>query len=86
MLLAIDFHKDFIDEEGITVSAMTEIESIVEPDCVADDVWRESMTLVCIHPPILSKWQFNLSVPAGMLIVRALWHCLPRRNQNINSR
>ena len=34
--------------------AVTEIESVVEPDCMADDVWRESMTLVSIHPPIPS--------------------------------
>jgi hypothetical protein len=33
---------------------VTEIESIVEPNRVADDVRWESVTLVCIHGPILS--------------------------------
>ena len=32
---------------------MTQIESVVEPDGVADDVGRESVALVSIHPPIL---------------------------------
>ena len=31
---------------------MTEIESEVEPDRVADDIGRESVTFVCIHSPI----------------------------------
>ena len=34
--------------------SMTEIETIVEPDCVANDIWRESMTLIGIHGPILA--------------------------------
>ncbi len=34
--------------------SMAEIESIVEPYSVADDIWRESVTFVCIHPSILS--------------------------------
>jgi hypothetical protein len=42
-----------LGEEVFNIS-VTEIESIVEPNCVADDVRRESMTLVYIHPPILS--------------------------------
>jgi hypothetical protein len=33
--------------------AMAEIESIVQPDCVADDIGRESVTLVGIRRPIL---------------------------------
>jgi hypothetical protein len=33
---------------------VAEIETIVQPDCVADDVRWESMALVCIHEPILS--------------------------------
>ena len=35
---------------GITV---TEIESVVEPDGVAGDRWRESVALVGVHEPIL---------------------------------
>jgi hypothetical protein len=34
--------------------SMAEIKSIVEPDGITDDIWGESMTLVYIHPPILS--------------------------------
>jgi hypothetical protein len=42
---------------------VTEIESIVEPDCVTDDVWWKSVSFICIHPLILSNWVFNLAVP-----------------------
>jgi hypothetical protein len=35
---------------------MTEVEAAVQPNCIADDVRRESVKLVCIHPPILSRW------------------------------
>ncbi|MFT6368069.1 MAG: hypothetical protein ACJAUG_002585 [Halioglobus sp.] len=33
---------------------MTEVETIIEPDGVADNVRRESVALVCIHGPILA--------------------------------
>ena len=33
---------------------MTEIEAIVEPNCVADNFRRESVAFVSIHLPILS--------------------------------
>ena len=33
---------------------MAEIEAIVEPDGIADDIGRESVAFVCVHPPILS--------------------------------
>ena len=32
---------------------MAELESIVEPDSIGDDIWRESVTCVGIHPPLL---------------------------------
>ena len=32
---------------------MAEIEAIIEPDGVGDDIWREAVTFVCFHPPIL---------------------------------
>ncbi|MFT6958906.1 MAG: hypothetical protein ACJAYC_003930, partial [Halieaceae bacterium] len=35
--------------------SMAEIEAIVQPDSVTDDVGRESVTLICIHAPILSS-------------------------------
>ena len=91
MLFAVDFHKDFVNEERITVTAMpplqsfrvestefdapqsdgfvadsytafsqkvfditvAEIESVIEPDGVGDDIGWESVTLVCVHPAIL---------------------------------
>ena len=34
---------------------MAQIESIVEPDCVADDIVREPVTFVGIHGPILAS-------------------------------
>ena len=40
--------------EKIFDITMAEVESVVEPDCVADDVGWQSVTLVSIHLPILS--------------------------------
>jgi hypothetical protein len=92
MLLAVDFDKDFIDEEGIAVALMlsfqspsveraefytpkanrfttyrdtslsqqifdvtvTKIETIVEPDSIGNNIWRESVAFVGIYSPILS--------------------------------
>ena len=34
---------------------MTQIESIVEPDCITDDIGREPVTFVGIHGPILAN-------------------------------
>jgi hypothetical protein len=34
--------------------AVAEIESVIEPDSIRNDIWRESMALVSIHGPILS--------------------------------
>jgi hypothetical protein len=34
--------------------SMAEIESVVEPDCVADDVRRKWVALIGIHCPTLS--------------------------------
>ena len=47
-------HSDASLCEQIFNISVTEIESVVEPDGVTDDVWRKSVALVCIHPPILS--------------------------------
>jgi len=33
---------------------MAEIEAIGEPDCITDDVGRESMAFVGVHRPILA--------------------------------
>ena len=32
---------------------MAEVESVIEPDGVGDDIGWESVTLVCVHPAIL---------------------------------
>ena len=34
---------------------MNEIETIVEPDSVTDDIGRKSVALVSVHPPILAQ-------------------------------
>ena len=44
--------KDFDKWSG--TPAMAEIESLVLPDCVRNDIWRESVPLIGIHGPILS--------------------------------
>jgi hypothetical protein len=31
-----------------------QVKAVVEPDSVTDDIWRESVTLVSIHSPILA--------------------------------
>ena len=92
MLLAVYFHEEFIDIEGIAVSTMltlqaagingsefdtpkpdrlsadsdaslskeifditvAEIEAIVEPDGIADDIGGELVSFIGIHAPILS--------------------------------
>ena len=46
------FGEKVFDEWSGT-PAMTEIETLVEPDGVGDDVRWESIALVGIHPPIL---------------------------------
>jgi len=35
--------------------AMAEIEPVVEPDCIGNHIWRESVPLIVIHGPILSS-------------------------------
>jgi hypothetical protein len=43
--------------------AMTEIETIVEPDGVGDDIWLESVAFVGIHRLILPILAVNLAIP-----------------------
>jgi hypothetical protein len=33
---------------------MAKIESIVEPNGVTNDSWRESVAFICVHEPILT--------------------------------
>jgi hypothetical protein len=52
--------KDFTTDGDASFSeqifniAMAQVESIVKPDGVTDDIVRESVTLVSTHPPSLS--------------------------------
>ena len=39
--------------EKIFNISVAQVEAIVEPDGVRNDIWRESMTLVCVYEPIL---------------------------------
>ena len=36
--------------------SVAQIESEIEPDGIGNDIWRETMTLIRIHPTILSIW------------------------------
>ena len=41
-----------LSEQVFNIS-MAQIESVVEPDGVRNDIWRESVTFICVHWPIL---------------------------------
>ena len=46
---------------------MAQIEAVVEPDSVGDNIWRESVALAGIHPQILPvmgflTWRFRREV------------------------
>jgi methylphosphotriester-DNA--protein-cysteine methyltransferase len=43
---------------------MTEIETVVQPDRVTDDIGRESVAFIRIHRQIISFWRVNLAIPA----------------------
>jgi hypothetical protein len=43
--------------------AVAQVEALVEPDGVRDNIWRESVVLVCIHRQIVSFRRVNLAVP-----------------------
>ena len=47
--------------------SVAEVESIIEPDGVGDDIGWESVTLIRIHPAILAIWAVNLAVPYSEL-------------------
>ena len=46
---------------------MAQIEAIVEPDGVTDDVSRESVAFVCSHPSILTIPRVYLAIPLHTL-------------------
>ncbi len=42
-----------LGKEILNIS-LAEIEAIEEPDSIRNDIWRESMAFVCVHPQILT--------------------------------
>ena len=104
MLLAIDLHEDFIDEERVTGASMlalqsscehgskldapesygfvadndtafgkkifnitvAQVESILEPDGITDDIGRETVTLVSIHHRIIDYGQLSCQYPLSV--------------------
>ena len=44
---------------------MTEIETVVQPDRVTDDIGRESVAFIRIHRQIISFWRVNLAIPSA---------------------
>ena len=53
-LTELQFRQGQVEATIMTLEATkAEFESVVVPDFVADDVWRESVAFVGIHAPIL---------------------------------
>ena len=52
MILDITINDAVFSEKVFDIS-VTEIESVVEPESVADDVWWETVAFICIHASIL---------------------------------
>jgi hypothetical protein len=44
--------------EKVLDISMVQVETIIKPDGIANDVWREPVTFVCIHGPILAMRAF----------------------------
>ena len=36
---------------------VTQVEAVVQPDCVTDDSWRKSVAFVCVHAGIVDSRQ-----------------------------
>jgi hypothetical protein len=49
--------------EQILNISVTEIESVVEPNGVADDFGRESVAFVSVHPQIIDHWPLTCQYP-----------------------
>ena len=47
-------NRDVPSDEQIFDVPVAQVEAIVEPDCVADDIWWESVAFRCVHLRILS--------------------------------
>ncbi|MFT6368019.1 MAG: hypothetical protein ACJARI_003479 [Bacteroidia bacterium] len=60
--LATDCHATF--SEKILYITMAQIESIVEPDCIGNDIGWESAAFVCIDSLMIPILAFNLAIPS----------------------
>lgn len=77
--LKLEFARDIVD---IT---MTQIEAIVEPERIADDVSRKSVTSIGIHPRFYQYGAFKLAMPKNIRNRRCLdLECLLRRFRSIS--
>ena len=54
--------------EQILNISVTEIKSVVEPNGIADDLGRESVSFVSVHPQIIDQWQLTCQYPARSAI------------------
>jgi hypothetical protein len=62
--------RDAAFDQKIFNISVADVESIVKPNCVANDIWRESIPLVCVHGPILAI-SVRLVVDIQQVMVRA---------------
>ena len=53
MILNITINDAVFSEKVFDIS-VAEIESVVEPDGIGNDIWREAVAFVCVHRPIVS--------------------------------
>ena len=58
LLLAVDLYIDFVDIIGITLTTMAQTGSEVEPYGTGNNIWRETVAFICVHPAFIA-------IPAG---------------------
>jgi len=51
-------------DQNIVDITVTQVESIVEPDGVGDDVWGEAVSFIGVHPEIVSQGQLIWQYPS----------------------
>ena len=67
--------------EQIFYIAMTKVEAIVEPDSIRNAIWREPVSFIGIHGPILAIWPSQLGSTFGPIIFILLCTVDCPRNQ-----
>ena len=60
-----------LSEQAFDVPA-AEVESIVEPNGMADDIWRESVAFISIHGLIIRYGQLSCQYPMGRFPNRSI--------------